>query len=181
MSKSGVPFYNPYTSTGLNAVEMELFDDCEGHPDGQSRYHYHQLPSCLYQGGNNELMGVALDGYPIFGPKDENGVRLTTADLDFCHGRWYNGRYQYHITRDFPYIMSCYRGDATSPNTVPSQRPRGGGRGRGFSCYAYCENPGTDTTCVEPEYTASDDSSPQSASTGDPLAATTDAPASSMP
>ena len=69
MAKSGIPYFNPYTALGTNAVTNEIFDDCEGHPDPQSTYHYHQMPSCIYEGGNNELMGVALDGYPIFGPK----------------------------------------------------------------------------------------------------------------
>ena len=41
---------------------------------------------------------MALDGFPIYGPNDENGVELTTADLDECHGRYVDGQYRYHTT-----------------------------------------------------------------------------------
>ena len=32
-------------------------------------YHYHQTPICVYSEGNDEFIGVALDGYPIYGIK----------------------------------------------------------------------------------------------------------------
>ena len=178
MSKNGVPFYNPYTLEGLNAIGNEVFDSCDGHPDPMSTYHYHKIPTCVYEGGNNELMGVAFDGYPIMGPKDEHGDILTSADLDICHGRMHNGRYQYHITYDFPYIMACYRGQSsrneTSGNGGPPPQngdqpppidgdrppPPDGNRppppmlANWEACYAYCENPATneDTECEEPIY-----------------------------
>src|SRR5688572_13232449 len=40
---NGVPFYNPYTAEGNDAVEgpfAEVFDSCCGHPDPLGRYHY---------------------------------------------------------------------------------------------------------------------------------------------
>lgn len=32
------------------------------------------------------IYGVAVDGIPIYGPYDENGVQLTSSDLDKCGG-----------------------------------------------------------------------------------------------
>jgi hypothetical protein len=42
--------------------------------------------SCLYTGEEDEFIGVALDGYPIYGPyvSDSDHI-LTSADLDECH------------------------------------------------------------------------------------------------
>ena len=114
LALNGVPFFNPYTFIGTDAVENELFDSCDGHPTPENgAYHYHDHPSCVFDlesGVPSEVVGVALDGYPIYGPNDENGNELMSADLDECHGRWINGNYQYHITQDFPYILGCYAG-----------------------------------------------------------------------
>ena len=54
-------------------------------------------------------MGFLLDGYPVYGPK-ENGKDLRSSDLDEYHGHIHetkdfpNGIYHYHITNDDPYI-----------------------------------------------------------------------------
>ena len=51
-------------------------------------YHYHALPSCLTQTNSkkSKLVGYALDGFPIYNGRDEDGKRYTNADLDACHG-----------------------------------------------------------------------------------------------
>ena len=57
------------------------------------------------------MIGVAFDGFGIYGPVDELGRTLTSDDLDECHGRYNSdGVYQYHTTSDFPYILGCFRG-----------------------------------------------------------------------
>ena len=127
MSVNGVPFYNPYTGQGKNAVEGECqedFDDCSGHPSPSGAYHYHKLPTCIYTHTPNQFLGVAFDGFPIYGPMDENGNNFTSVDLDECHGHWHNGRYMYRVTREFPYVLGCYSGSAP-------ERPRGTGRPAG--------------------------------------------------
>ena len=69
----------------------EVFDSCDGHPQEHGIYHYHKIPSCVYNSSTSmQLLGVALDGHPIFGPKDESGTVLMTKDLDKCHGRTLN-------------------------------------------------------------------------------------------
>ncbi|XP_033731061.1 uncharacterized protein LOC117320609 [Pecten maximus] len=118
IARTGVALFNPLDVNNENAVEgsgAERLDNCDGHADQFGVYHYHKLPfNCLYRGNTDEFMGVAMDGYPIYGPKVmENGVvkNLTSADLDKCHGRVAsNGRYRYHMTFTFPYILGCFRG-----------------------------------------------------------------------
>ena len=118
MAINGIPLYNPWNSDFDNAVEgstRERFDMCQGHPDGHGRYHYHQEPSaCLFKvvpGVPSSIIGVAYDGFAIYGPVDENGKTLKSADLDECHGRVRaDGVYQYHTTSDFPYILGCFKG-----------------------------------------------------------------------
>ena len=47
----------------------ETFDDCEGHPQQRGAYHYHKLPEkCLMKNTADNLLGVAADGYAIYGP-----------------------------------------------------------------------------------------------------------------
>ena len=44
-------------------------DSCDGHPSPNGHYHYHQMSGCVHNNTNNEFMGVALDGFPIYGIK----------------------------------------------------------------------------------------------------------------
>ena len=64
------------------------------------------LCSCTFDGTPNQLLGVAFDGIPILSPIDTDGTRLTTDDLDMCHGKFdEDGMYRYRITYEFPYIL----------------------------------------------------------------------------
>ncbi|XP_011680342.1 uncharacterized protein LOC105445903 [Strongylocentrotus purpuratus] len=127
LALNGVALFNPYAVGGTDAVitEEETFDECDGHPtpiDGI--YHYHSSPFCVFSDRDNvpsTIIGVALDGFPIYGPNDENGNELYTADLDVCHGRYVEGKYRYHITEDFPYILGCFHGVVDSRNLRPNQ------------------------------------------------------------
>ncbi|XP_077993804.1 uncharacterized protein LOC144447601 [Glandiceps talaboti] len=124
---NGVPIFNPFTIEGNNAVEgeyAEVFDDCDGHPAPQGDYHYHKAPSCVIdrQSETSPIIGVALDGYAIYGPTDEDGNTLTTDDLDACHGRTVNGVYQYHITADFPYYLGCFKGEPLSTSGLKNSQ-----------------------------------------------------------
>ncbi|MBP0001608.1 MAG: YHYH protein [Cyanobacteria bacterium SID2] len=110
---NGVPFYGPFNDSGQNAVDTEVFDFANGHPDAQGVYHYHQNPILLQQqiGGSsvNRIIGYAFDGYPIYGINGEDGQPPT--DLDQFNGHeGPDGTYHYHITENFPYILGGYRG-----------------------------------------------------------------------
>ncbi|KAL3832000.1 hypothetical protein ACJMK2_023684 [Sinanodonta woodiana] len=130
-ASNGVPMFNPYSAEGFNAVEgpcSEVFDDCNAHPDMLGRYHYHQFPNCLYDVSEqySRLYGVALDGFPIYGPYEVDGTLVDESELDECHGRTaIDGRYEYRITFDFPYILGCYRGKPGSQQSS-GLGPQGG-------------------------------------------------------
>jgi YHYH protein len=117
---TGSVIYNALDAGGRDAVAHEVQDACQGHPDPSGTYHYHALTSCL-EGATNtpsKLIGYALDGFGIYGPRDETGKLLTNADLDECHGRssqvLWNGKpvvmYHYVATYEYPYTLGCFRG-----------------------------------------------------------------------
>jgi YHYH protein len=119
--KNGVYLYNAVDAAGGDAVAHETQDVCNGHPDGRSFYHYHNVPSCIVDAspvGTATLVGYALDGYGIYLERDSNGDLPTNADLDACHGRtsavpWEGAErlmYHYSATREFPYTIGCFRG-----------------------------------------------------------------------
>lgn len=108
---NGVAFYNQYAA-GMTALDGEKvsFDQYDGHPNGQSMYHYHIEPLWLTtKKGKDALMGFLLDGFPVYGPV-ENGKTLMDADLDKYHGHssktadYPTGIYHYHFTAEAPYL-----------------------------------------------------------------------------
>jgi hypothetical protein len=108
---NGVPLYNQYNGQNRPlSVEIDSFDQYNGHPAQAGDYHYHVEPiSITRASGSSALIGFLLDGFPVYGPV-ENGKRLTNADLDELHGHsgatadYPQGVYHYHITDDDPYI-----------------------------------------------------------------------------
>lgn len=124
---TGAVLFNAFDAAGLDANFHEMQDACAGHPQQQGMYHYHRLSPCASDtpSGHSALMGYALDGFGIYGPRGENGTALTDADLDECHGHTHvitwDGKqvsmYHYHATAEFPYTIGCYRG-------TPAAAPR---------------------------------------------------------
>jgi hypothetical protein len=120
VARDGIPIYSSFDAGGRDAPAHEIQDACGGHPQMSGQYHYHSLPPCLTDNrtGHSALLGYALDGFGIYGPRGENGKTLGSADLDACHGHTHaivwNGKkvrmYHYHATYDFPYVVGCFRG-----------------------------------------------------------------------
>jgi len=151
---SGSVLFHALDARGDDAQANEILDACAGHPQQQGVYHYHGHSPCWQDGhdaaGHSILVGYAADGFGIFGWDDVGGKLLHTADLDECHGHvgpveW-DGRvvelYHYHITPDFPYSVSCYKGTPVqfglggpsgppSAGGGPGYGPRPGDMGRG--------------------------------------------------
>ena len=109
---NGVAFFNQYAGPNNQPLtfEVDSFDQYNGHPQNSGVYHYHFEP--IYLTGNNgrgSLVGVLLDGFPVYGP-EENGEILTSEDLDDYHGHFGptpehpEGIYHYHFTDDLPYL-----------------------------------------------------------------------------
>ena len=127
IARNGVVIFDGLDAGNRDAVAWEVQDACGGHPQMSGMYHYHSLPSCLTQSKSrkSKLVGFALDGFPIYNGRDEDGKRLENSDLDVCHGRTsrvnLDGEkvriYHYEATREFPYTVGCFRG--TPVNTGP--------------------------------------------------------------
>lgn len=123
VSLNGVPFYNQYAAGGTPLTnEINSFDQYNGHPQQMGSYHYHVEPTYLTtKYGKNGLLGFLLDGFPVYGPL-ENNVTLNDANLDAYHGHFGptaefpNGIYHYHITAEAPYINGS--GFYGTPGTV---------------------------------------------------------------
>lgn len=115
-------------------------DRCFGHPYA-TEYHYHGYSwKCMEQGEPGKpspLLGYALDGFGIYGPRGADGTLVTNAELDECHGRvgWvmFNGTWQeiYHyvLNNEYPYSIGCFRGKPHVPShmmpggAMPSEHP----------------------------------------------------------
>ena len=102
-------------------------DTCQGHPY-MGQYHYHGyswkcFPKNLQgeAGEQSPLVGYAIDGFGVYGPRGADGKVVTNAHLDVCHGTvskvWFNGKYQsiYHyvLNNEYPYSIGCFRGTPT--------------------------------------------------------------------
>jgi hypothetical protein len=126
---NGVALYSALDDQRRDAVAHETQDACDGHPDQRSRYHYHAVPSCMLAAatGPSTVVGWAFDGHPIVVERDRDGRLPTNADLDECHGRTspvvLDGElvtaYHYSVTREFPYVVGCFR---SAPAVPESQR-----------------------------------------------------------
>jgi hypothetical protein len=132
---SGAVIYNALDADNRDAVANEIFDLCEGHPQMSGQYHYHHGSPCFDAGNSGQhspLVGFALDGFGLYGPRGEGGVLLTNADLDICHGHTGPALndagetvevFHYHLNEQFPYSLGCYRG-SVDPSLLG---PPGGG------------------------------------------------------
>jgi hypothetical protein len=123
--RSGVKLFNAVDAGGKDAVAHEVQDSCSGHPQMQGVYHYHGLPACINTGRagrQSQVIGWALDGFPITGPLGAKGVYMSNAALDVCHGTTskitYFGKklrmYHYVANYEFPYTVGCFRGTPVS-------------------------------------------------------------------
>jgi YHYH protein len=125
---TGVALFNAFDAGGRDAGAWEMQDGCNGHPQISSEYHYHTLSSCIQDTSVSTVIGFALDGFPITGPKVGDDNILTTSYLDDCHGITSTitldgkevGTCHYVMTQDFPYSASCFRTTATQPPGQPA-------------------------------------------------------------
>lgn len=110
------------------AITARFIDQCNGHPtpvNAGNSYHYHGLSTCVtsmadQKNGPSHLIGVALDGFPIYGDKDMNGQTIAPARLDACNGissatpEFPQGVYHYVLpsgVKEHNASMRCYSGD----------------------------------------------------------------------
>lgn len=123
---NGVALYNQYAGPNNQVLTSEInsFDKYYGHPTATSQYHYHVEPLYLttVKSTKSGLMGFLLDGFPVYGPQEENGTVVKSSSLDVYHGHTHatvdfpNGTYHYHFTSDAPYLNG--NGYYGTPGTV---------------------------------------------------------------
>jgi len=112
---NGVALFNQYAAARAPVdAEIPTFDRFNGHPTEIGTYHHHLEPLWLTAQSSSRLIGVLLDGFPVYGTRDADGALPT--GLDACNGHvgptpdFPQGTYHYHITSGPPYIAGCFRG-----------------------------------------------------------------------
>ena len=101
---SGAMVYNPYEGDGETVAlasnftikndegeDVPFADACNAHPSPFKAYHYHGRPDCVTKQvdkkkGPSHIIGVAFDGFPIYGDRDINGKQVKGSQLDSCNG-----------------------------------------------------------------------------------------------
>ena len=133
---SGAALFNPYegdaktvamasnfTVKNAKGEDIAFLDSCNGHPTPMGQYHYHALPKCVTSqvdtaGGPSHAIGVAFDGYLIYGDRDADGTQITKDQLDSCNGiisatpEFPEGVYHYVLldTPDSTSSIRCFTG-----------------------------------------------------------------------
>lgn len=124
-----------YTFTsGGTSYTAYFIDPCNQHTaggmGGGSTWHYHGVPACwtaVADGSStsaSHIIGIALDGYPIYGGYDVSGKAVDPSTLDACNGitsatpEFPTGAYHYVLpvnTTTKQSSINCYSGavDAT--------------------------------------------------------------------
>jgi len=147
---SGAVLFNPYegdantvaiksnfTVKDAAGKDVSFLDSCNGHPTPMGQYHYHALPTCVTAtvdtpGGPSHLIGVAFDGFPIYGDRGIDGKQITASQLDACNGitsatpEFPKGVYHYVLldTKDSTSSIRCFSGTVDSSLTARGGAPR---------------------------------------------------------
>jgi len=159
---SGEAIFDPYEATGVVAMgdnasytftsggvsyTASFIDQCNSHAAGGmgassgSTWHYHAVPTCwttTVDGatGASHIIGIALDGFPIYGGRDANGAIVDPTTLDACNGitsatpEFPSGAYHYvlPITSTGAAIatkqssLNCYAGSVNSTVVAAMKR-----------------------------------------------------------
>jgi len=113
---NGVPIFNPYTNTGVDAYLDGQLDNYGGHSGKGDDYHYHTAPLHLYNQTTTSLpIAYAFDGFPVYGNLEPDGTPMTALDAN--HGHYFNGEYHYHGTNTAPYMIAKFAGVVTEDAT----------------------------------------------------------------
>jgi len=141
---SGTAMFNPYemdqstpavadnasytfTDGNGNSQTAYFLDQCASHSNGMT-WHAHGNPTCVTSQvdtatGPSHIIGIALDGFPIYGGRDINGSIVSVSQLDVCNGitsptpEFPSGAYHYVLpigvtTKNAS--INCYRGSVSS-------------------------------------------------------------------
>ena len=119
-----------FTDSGGVSRTARFIDSCNGHPTPVTNsYHYHGLPACVTAlvdaaATASHIIGIANDGFPIYGDKDINGSAVGIDRLDACNGitsatpEFPSGVYHYVLPAGVTSLRSsigCYAGTVSKP------------------------------------------------------------------
>jgi hypothetical protein len=134
-----------------NPISILPLDECFGHPYTE-QYHLHAYSWKCWESddeGPSPLLGYALDGYGIYGPRDKDGKMITNEQLDECHGLtsevMWDGKltniYHYVLNNEYPYSIGAFRGEVDykiALGKTPQHSPHGTGGGHGQEIKNIC-------------------------------------------
>jgi hypothetical protein len=126
-----------YTFTDSNGMSQTAYflDQCDSHSNGAT-WHAHGNPNCVTSqvdtaNGASHIIGIALDGFPIYGGRDINGNVISVSQLDACNGitsptpEFPTGAYHYvlpiGVTTKYASI-NCYAGTVSSGTLAQARK-----------------------------------------------------------
>ena len=118
LAVNGIPIFNPYTNTGVDAFLDGQLDQYGGHSGRADDDHYHIAPSVLYNKiPKTSPVAFALDGFAIYGNLEPDGS--AQKSLDANHGHYgSDGIYQYHSSAAAPHMIGNMVGTVTEDATM---------------------------------------------------------------
>jgi hypothetical protein len=101
ISTYGVCLFNNQAAPGDSlATEFQTMDNGDGHPQNSGKYHHHTEPYYL-SNNDSKLIGVMLDGYPLYGKKKQDGtyptLDSTTHTISCTTTEFPSGTFCYHV------------------------------------------------------------------------------------
>ncbi len=149
---SGTAMFNPFEADGSTPAVADnasytfkdssgvtqtayFLDQCDSHSDG-STWHAHGNPDCITSevdttSGPSHMIGIALDGFPIYGGRDINGNIIAQASLDSCNGitsatpEFPSGAYHYvlaiGVTTKYASI-NCFTGTVSASTMAQAKK-----------------------------------------------------------
>lgn len=125
---NGIPIFNPYTNTGVDALLDGQLDRWGGHSGRADDYHYHVAPLHLYSLTQpTQPIAFALDGFAVYGELEPDGSPMSKLDVNHGHFGTDNV-YHYHGEAKVPYMIGKMVGKVTEDSTLqivpqPSAKP----------------------------------------------------------
>lgn len=118
IAANGIPIFNPYTNTGVDAFLDGQLDQWGGHCGRADDYHYHIAPMFLDTQTVDILpIAFALDGFAVYASLEPDGTPM--LPLDDNHGHFdATGVYHYHGTATAPYMIGKMVGQVTEDATM---------------------------------------------------------------
>lgn len=118
IAANGIPIFNPYTNTGVDAFLDGQLDQWGGHSGRADDYHYHIAPMFLDTQSVDVLpIAFALDGFAVYAGQEPDGSPM--LPLDANHGHFGGaGVYHYHGTPEAPYMIGNMVGQVTEDATM---------------------------------------------------------------